>query len=313
MKIQRTASKNSIIALGEAQIFFGLLPVSMRVPNRLDRMSILVDDYFKSSNKNKEGYFVNIEWDSKRYTQSFDFVHKYGEAVMELIEAPAGSFVVDLGCGNGALSEKLISRGYRVLGLDASEEMLETARKLHPDIPFVCADAVEFKLEEKADVIFSNAVLHWIDAEKQDRMIANLASQLRPGGEFVCEFGGRGCAEAVHAELEKSFAKRGLYYPRVFYFPTIGEYAPILERHGFRVEYAILFDRPTKQSGEDGLRDWIHMFVKKPFEGMEESLQEEIIWEVVENLRGRLWIDGTWFVDYVRIRFRATKIGSSQE
>lgn len=165
-------------------------------------------------------------------------------------------------------------------------------------------NAAEFELEEKADVIFSNAVFRWIDADRQEKLAANLAAQLKPGGELVCEFGGKGCAETVHASLEKNFAKRGLSYTREFYFPTIGEYAPILERHGFRVEYAVLFDRPTVQSTEDGLRDWILMFDKKPFEGLSEQTAKEIIDETVEELRNVLFADGRWIVDYVRIRIK---------
>lgn len=62
-----------------------------------------------------------------------------------------------------------------------------------------------------------------------------------------------------------------------FYFPAIGEYATILEQQGLQVRYAVLFERLTELKGEDGLADWIRMFVKKPFEGMNQEMQEEII------------------------------------
>lgn len=251
---------------------------------------------------------MNIKWNANDYTDHFAFVHQYGEDVAALVDAEPGSLVVDLGCGNGALSEKLREKGYRVLGVDASEDMLATARKLHPELTFLYGDATEFELSEKADVIFSNAVFHWIDADRQEKLAANLAAQLKTGGELVCEFGGKGCAETVHASLEKNFAKRGLSYTRAFYFPTIGEYASILEKHGFRVEYAVLFDRPTVQSTEDGLRDWILMFDKKPFEGLPEQTAKEIIDETVEELRNVLFADGRWIVDYVRIRIKARKV-----
>lgn len=134
-----------------------------------------------------------------------------------------------------------------------------------------------------------------------------MAAQLKPGGQFIFEFGGKGCAERVHSSLERQFARRGLAYPRTFYFPTIGEYAPILERAGFRVEYAVLFDRPTEQKTGDGLADWVRMFVKKPFEGLEPALGDEILRAAVEELRPALFRDGKWFVDYVRIRMKARK------
>ena len=250
---------------------------------------------------------MNIQWDAEKYRDDFSFVHQYGEDVLNLIKSKPGAFVVDLGCGNGALSSKLAESGYRVIGIDASEEMLKTAKALHPEITFQRGDACSFQLKEKADVIFSNAVFHWIDEEKQQTMIQNLADQLAEGGELICEFGGKGCAETVHLALERAFFRRGLKYPRTFYFPTIGTYAPILEKAGFRVEYAVLFDRPTLQKSEDGLREWINMFVTAPFKGISESQKEEIIQEAEKETREKLYRDGKWYIDYVRIRFRAVK------
>lgn len=250
----------------------------------------------------------NISWNASDYQKHFSFVPSYGESVMELITAPPASFAVDLGCGNGALTRKLADRGYDVLGIDDSAEMLALAQKDHPDLHFEKGNAITFQLEKKADVIFSNAVLHWVDAKDQQAMLNNICRQLVPGGEFVCEFGGFGCAEHIHSTLETCFARHGLLYKRVFYFPTIGQYAPMLEQAGFRVKYAILFDRPTPQQGDHGVADWIRMFVKEPFRNVEPTVREEIIRQAEEELRGVLCQDGQWFVDYVRIRFRAQRV-----
>lgn len=269
----------------------------------------------EGKNKLTEGLFflflgdsdMNITWDAKNYKENFSFVHEYGEDVINLLKKPEGSRVVDLGCGNGALSKKLADKGFHVIGIDASWPMLELAKAQYPQIEFVKGDACSFQLPQKADAVFSNAVFHWIDAAKQQDMLKNIAECLNTGGELVCEFGGKGCAETVHAALEQAFARRKLVYPRTFYFPTIGEYAPLLEKAGFRVEYAVLFDRPTKQKTEDGFRDWIRMFNKAPFEGMEEGLKNEIIDEAKNQVRPVLYHDGSWYIDYVRIRFRAVK------
>lgn len=250
---------------------------------------------------------MNISWDAEQYKAGFSFVPHYGEAVLDLIDLPEGSRIVDLGCGNGTLTQKLFEKGYQVIGIDDSPDMLRLAREQHQNIAFQQGDARDFRLEEKADGIFSNAVLHWIDDADQDRMLANLSAQLKDGGLLVCEFGGQGCAETVHAALERAFAERGRQYPRVFYFPTIGAYAPRLERAGFRVEEAFLFDRPTPQAGEDGLKDWIEMFCKKALEGLSAQEAEEIVKEAVEACRPKLQQGGVWYVDYVRIRIRARK------
>ena len=249
---------------------------------------------------------MNIKWNSEEYAKGFSFVHEYGKDVLDLVDEGSG-VAVDLGCGTGALSGELAKKGYDVIGVDASEEMLDKARKEFPEIKFVLSDALTFSLEEKASVIFSNAVFHWIDREKQDELAANIYEQLLPGGVLVTEFGGKGCAESVHSALEACFAKRGLVYPRTFYFPTIGEYAQVLERNGFIIRYAIFFDRPTEQKSGHGVKDWCRMFVKKPFEDMDESMKEEILEEVEQSLRSQLYKNGKWFVDYVRIRVKAVK------
>ena len=251
---------------------------------------------------------MNITWDAKGYSERFSFVHEYGESVMDLLTVKSGARVVDLGCGNGALTAKLADRGYRVTGIDASGEMIARARAAHPELAFRCEDALSFSLDEPADAIFSNAVFHWIDKDKQDALIANVARNIAVGGELVCEFGGFGCGEAVHSALERCFEERGLAYPRVFFFPTVGQYAPMLERHGLRVEFAALFDRPTPQKSADGLTDWIEMFIKKPFEGMAPRMKAEIVDEVNAMLRDKLCVNGVWVIDYVRIRLRCRRV-----
>lgn len=248
---------------------------------------------------------MNITWDAGNYRSNFAFVHTYGKDVLELIDAAKGALVVDLGCGNGELTHELKKSGFKVLGLDASREMLAIAREAYPELDFVEGNGLDFTLADKADAIFSNAVFHWIDRDRQDELAENIARNLKPGGKLVCEFGGKGCAELVHGTLERNFSERGLSYPRTFYFPSVGEYASVLERHGFKVEYAVLFDRPTPQKTRDGLVDWINMFVKKPFEDMLPELKRDILDSVREELKGRLYVDGTWIIDYVRIRVRA--------
>lgn len=66
---------------------------------------------------------MNINWDAKGYKENFSFVHEYGEDVVSLLKSPKGAAVLDLGCGNGALSVKLLEKGYKVIGMDASEAM----------------------------------------------------------------------------------------------------------------------------------------------------------------------------------------------
>jgi len=249
---------------------------------------------------------MNIKWNAKGYEKDFQFVHQYGEDVLNLLEIKKGMKILDLGCGNGVLTRKIADMGADVIGMDASGDMLEVAKTNHPELTFVQANAVGFVLHEQVDAIFSNAVFHWID--NQDDLLENVAKGLKIKGHLVCEFGGYGCAETIHSALQKAFENRGLTYKRTFYFPTIGEYTPILERHGLRVLYATLFDRKTLLKGEDGMKDWIEMFAIQPFQNLDKSLTDEIITEAVKNLKPVLYEDGSWYADYVRIRIKAQKV-----
>ena len=250
---------------------------------------------------------MNIQWNAEGYRDHFQFVHQYGESLLQWIDEPRGKRVVDLGCGNGALTAKLRDLGCDVLGVGASASMLNIARENYPDISFIQGDLRTLRLDRPADVLFSNAVFHWIDEEDQEEMLQNIASQLLPGGQLVCEFGGFGCAETVHASLDRAFSRRNLIYPRVFYFPTIGQYAPLVERAGLKVTQAHLFDRWTKQDTEDGLSDWIRMFVREPMKDLPEDTVKQILREVNDELRPVLYQEGNWYIDYVRIRIKAIK------
>lgn len=249
---------------------------------------------------------MNIKWNAENYSDNFSFVYEYGEELTGMFTLGRGSRIADVGCGSGALTRKLCDMGYEVIGIDSSAEMLSLAKSTAPAASFMLADAAKFSLEKPADGIFSNAVFHWID--DLSALAKNLAANLRAGGELVCEFGGKGCAEAVHSALEDIFKAHGLKYKRTFNFKSIGEFAPVLERHSLVPVYCTLFPRPTRQQGEDGLKNWIFTFLKEPFSAVPEGEREQIIAEAERDLRPMLYKDGEWYIDYVRIRVKAIKV-----
>lgn len=250
---------------------------------------------------------MNQNWNAEKYTSDFSFVHNYGNDVLELIDTADVKDVLDLGCGNGALTNTLAERGFSVVGMDASEEMLEIARNNYPGIRFIRSDAVNFALEKPVDVVFSNAVFHWIDQESQPKMLECVYRALKSGGQFVFEMGGIGNNALIHGVLANLFEEYGYAYKMPFYFPSIGEYAQMLETAGFQVKFAVLFDRPTRLKGENGLSDWINMFVKNPFLEVDKSDKDAIIDAAVKQLSPDLYKDNTWYADYVRLRMKAVK------
>ncbi len=245
-------------------------------------------------------------WNPDTYTTDFSFVFQYGSDVAKLVDVKPGSSVLDLGCGNGVLAHDFSNRGMYVIGIDRSPEFVATARKNYPDLTFIEADATNFSLEEPVDAVFSNAVLHWIARENHPKLLSCVHKALKPGGQFVFECGGFGNNAKIHAALKCAFANHGFEYHFPFYFPTIGEYAALLERAGFLPTYAILFDRPTPLKGNDGMGNWIRMFIKKPFDVVTNDKEKNaIITEAVDILRADLYHDGSWVADYVRLRMKA--------
>jgi trans-aconitate methyltransferase len=182
--------------------------------------------------------------------------------------------------------------------------MLAEARKNYPDLEFVPGDAADFRFSQPFDSVFSNAALHWVkDAEGA---AASIAQALRPTGCFVAEFGGQGNIASVQAAL------RAVLGPSAdeqspWYYPSAGEYTVLLERHGFEVRDANLFDRPTPLEGDSGMENWLRMFTQSYLRQFSLDRADDIVRQLAEHLRPALYRDGVWTVDYRRLRVVALK------
>ncbi len=251
---------------------------------------------------------MNIKWNADKYNRDFSFVHQYGQGVIDLIDFNGKSTAIDLGCGNGVLTKALKEKGLSVTGIDSSEEQLRIARELYPDISFIAADAVSLSVRNPVDIVFSNAVFHWIDKDKQQTMLSSISRSLKEGGQLVFEMGGHGNNSLIHSALSDVFERHGYIYIMPFYFPSIGEYSAMLEAAGMEVTYAVLFERPTELKGDNGLADWIRMFIRTPFSIIGDKEEENtIILEAADILRKNLFKNGKWYLDYVRLRMKAIK------
>lgn len=249
-----------------------------------------------------------MKWNTALYDKSHDFVAKYGEGLLPLLNPQDGETILDLGCGTGDLTEKIAQSGAKVVGIDSSAEMIETAKTKFPKIDFRQANAVDFELNQEFDAVFSNAVLHWV--LEPDKVIKQIYSHLKNGGRFVAELGGAGNVKTMTDALQETFIKRGFTENaevNFWYFPSLGEYTSKLEQQKFRVVYAEHYDRPTELKGKNGIKDWFKMFGERFFNGIDELEQDEILDEVQNNLKDKLQKDGSWFADYKRLRVIAVK------
>ncbi len=240
-------------------------------------------------------------WNTALYDGKHNFVSKYGEEVLALLAPQPGENILDVGCGTGDLSAQIAAAGATVTGLESSAEMIARAREKHPALRFIQQDITAFIQPGAFDAAFSNATLHWV--ANAGGAAAAISAALKPGGRFVAEFGGagnmRGVTQAVSAAL---LELTGHAHSHQWYFPTIGEYSALLEAHGFEVNAAWLFDRPTPLDGPDGMRNWITMFAGGMFSGVDESVKAKALDMAEARLFNSHCKDGLWFADYRRIR-----------
>ena len=245
-------------------------------------------------------------WNPTLYDSKHSFVTRYGEDVIALLDPKPRERILDVGCGTGHLTHQIAERGAEVVGLDQSPAMIAEAKSNYPGLTFAEADAANFSFDSPFDAVFSNAALHWILTP--EKVIACVWNVLRPGGRFVAEMGGKGNVQAIADAVHGTLAAGDYPIPaKRWYFPTIGEYAALLEAQGFRATYMIHFDRPTLLEGEDAIGNYIRMYLPETLEGVPEAEQPAFIGHVEDGLRPTLYYDDRWHADYVRLRFAAAR------
>ncbi|USG67492.1 methyltransferase domain-containing protein [Brevibacillus ruminantium] len=247
-------------------------------------------------------------WNSQLYDRKMSFVSILGKGILDLLDAKPGERILDVGCGTGDLSQEIAIAGALPMGIDFSEEMISAARQKYPHLPFSVADAHDFRTSESFDAVFSNAALHWM--KQPEKVAESIWLALRPGGRFVAEFGGAGNVAQVIMALKRVLAAIGVDAEErmPWYFPSIGSYTALLEQHGFTVTFAQLFDRPTPlPDGEGGIAHWLNAFCAPFFVSMQDHEKAEVYREIATQLRPYLYQNGTWVIDYKRIRVAAIK------
>jgi SAM-dependent methyltransferase len=243
-------------------------------------------------------------WDPIRFARNARFVTELGLPLVELLNPLPGEHILDLGCGDGALTEYLAALGACVVGVDASPEQIAAARGRGVDARLM--DGASLDLPPLFDAVFSNAALHWM--RRADAVIEGVWRVLKPGGRFIGEMGGHGDVATICAALRQALARRGRDGEAVkpWYFPTPEEYRSQLERVGFLVKVLELEPRPTTLPGE--LAGWLETFAGDFVNLLPAAERPDFIAEVQALLAPQLRnAEGRWVADYVRLRFKAVK------
>ncbi|MGA7589146.1 MAG: methyltransferase domain-containing protein [Candidatus Sulfotelmatobacter sp.] len=245
-------------------------------------------------------------WSAAVYAANAHFVPALGQPVLGLLQPQPGERILDLGCGDGILTEKLVALGAKVIGIDNSPDMIAAARLRGIDARMMDTRSLAF--ENEFDAVFSNAALHWIK-DDPDLPIRGAFRALVSGGRFVGELGGHGCVGAITVALMVALERRGIanaasWIP--WYFPTVDEYETRLRRAGFVPQSVQLIPRPTPLP--TGLRGWLETFANPFCAALTQHERHDFLDEVTSLLKPVLCdSQGRWTADYVRLRFAAIK------
>jgi len=248
-------------------------------------------------------------WSAANYGTIGSFVPGLAGDVLQMLDAQAGERILDVGCGNGVLTEQIAATGAEVVGVDASAELVEQARARGVDVRLL--DAADMSFTREFDAVFSNAALHWM--LDPDRVARRMFAALRPGGRFVAEFGGFGNIAAIRTALAAVLRRRGLLDrseggPADQYYPTVAQYTKVLESAGFTEMTGELVPRPTKL--DHGMVAWLTTFRSGLLDALNVQGQARrlVFAETADLLAPSLLdTDGVWWADYVRIRVSACR------
>ncbi len=245
-------------------------------------------------------------WNATRYDDRAAFVSELaGDLVLRL--APrSGERVLDLGCGTGTLTAQIARQGALVTGIDRSAEMIAAAREKYAGLHFEVQDGQALDYSGEFEAVFSNAALHWMP--RADDVLRGVEQALVPGGRLVAELGGAGCIDTVVnavTEILREWRIDPAPYLSWF-FPSPGRYASLLEAHGLVLRELRYFERPTPVPGENGLSDWLGLF-QASLKADLGNRWSELCQKASDRCRSSLFRDGSWLLDYVRLRITATK------
>jgi SAM-dependent methyltransferase len=243
-------------------------------------------------------------WFADRYAANARFVSDLAEPLIENLAPGRGELILDLGCGDGALTKLVADAGARVVGVDASLDQIIACKNL--GIPSAVMDGHNLAFNEVFDAILTNAALHWMTSP--DDVIDGMWNALKPGGRVIGEMGGAGNIATIIRVLTEALTRRNLQAKIVFpwFFPDVADYSERLESRGFVVNYMELIPRPTPLPG--AITAWLETFGEQFLFLVPELERTAFKEEVAEDLEADLFDPhGRWVAYYVRLRFTAIR------
>jgi trans-aconitate methyltransferase len=263
---------------------------------------------------------TKFEWDADEYARHSSAQEKWARELLAKLKLKGNENVLDLGCGDGKITAEIanIIKDGSVIGVDNSESMIKLAQgkylnKKHNNLSFRVMDAKKLMFDEKFDVVFSNAALHWVD--DHGKVLEGIHRSLKPGGRFLIQTGGTGNAAAAF-ETVKEMAVLDEWLPYLkdaespYNFLSDNEYRKLIPEKGFRPLRIELLKKDMIHDGIEGFKGfirttWLPFTMRIP-----EEKREQFITETAEHYISKYPPDkeGKVHIAMVRLEAEAVKI-----
>ena len=247
-----------------------------------------------------------MEWNAEKYSETCGRVTEHGVKLIEILKDIECNRVLDLGCGTGILTNEISKFVHEVIGVDLSSNMIEKAKETFPNLKFTVMDACALPWENFFDIVFSNAVFHFI--QSQDILLKNIHKVLTKNGMLVCEFGASGNIDNLLYAIAQACQKRRKIYSLRFFYPTVEEYKDLLEKNMFSIDLIKTYNLDTQlKGGELGLRNWINQIFDVEMKWFNNIEREDVLNEIESDLRLTQWDGLNWHLNNRRIKVIAKK------
>jgi trans-aconitate 2-methyltransferase len=269
------------------------------------------------------------EFDGEKYGKASTHQKEWGNTIIDGLGLKGGESILDLGCGDGALTKRLAERvpGGRVLGIDASEGMIRSAGRLEGgNLHFLIVDIRNLGTESGGhpafetgfDLIFSNAALHWIPDHLP--LMSDCGRLLRPGGMIRFSFAGDGnCANFFRIVKEAmdrpSFRKFFKDFKWPWFMPDPAAYRELVRSSGFADAEVWMENADRYFEDADAMTRWIDQPSLVPFlsvlpEEIRDRFRDRVVRDMIADTRQE---DGRCFETFRRIHVLVKKSYTSVE
>lgn len=240
-----------------------------------------------------------MQWNPKFYEDKHHFVSEYGKKIIDYEKFDKNINVLDIGCGTGEITYELSKYFKKVIGIDSSVDMINFAKNKYPHICFRQQDCLKLDYQEEFELVFSNAVFHWI--KDQDTLLQNIHNALKINGSLISEFGGYRNIAHIQKAFKNALGKYNITYESPFNFIKASDYEKLLKKYNFKIIQIKEYSRPTPlKGGEEGLNNWIKQFFNSQISLLQPKDLVSLLEEINKELKPVLWNGKEWIADYHR-------------